>query len=232
VTPPGGPNPVITFFGIANYDGCLACDVTNCACSGTPSPTPEYEGDCSQGSCIQVFTKTSGQIAIVIEARKGQGGFAVDTSSNLHPANLSTRPDLQIESTMAMGNGDPAVDCDVTSSQADWMGIAAVPTPSFGPDASITSALRDFACRFSALSPSLPYTLDSNGAEALANAGAHPTVQFIDLVAFNARFQPGRSLLTLQLQDEPPFGSATPPHVSFTAQIILRVVTPTPAPTP
>ena len=133
---------------------------------------------------------------------------------------------------MPLGNGDPAVDCDVTASPADWQGIAAVPTPSFGPDASITSVLRDFACRFSALSPSQPYTLDSNGAEALANPMANPTVQFIDRIAFNARFQPGPSLLTLQLQDQPPFGSGQQPHLSNTAQIIILVVTPTPVPTP
>jgi hypothetical protein len=212
----------VTFFGIANYDGCLACDAPNCDCEGTPSPTPAFD---EQGR--RIFQKISGRFAIVIEARPGSGGFPVNMSSKLHPLDPSVRPDLQIENTMPMGaNPDPTVDCDTAVPPGLWGGIAAVVPPGFGPDPGITSALRDFACRFFALSPSTPYTLDANGAEALANPGANPTVQFVDKVALSAAFPFGDSLLTVQIQDQPPAGF--PPHIGPTAQIIVRVVTPTP----
>ena len=168
---------------------------------------------------------------IVVEAKKGNSGFAVGT--NNHPTNLSARPDLQIESNMPMGTPEATPGCDNPSlPPSAWGGIAAVPTPgSFGPDPSITVALRDFACRFgAAFSPTTPCTLVGNGMEGLGNPTPNPDAQFCDSVSLSSAFPLGLSILTVQVRDAPTPGPGRTPNIGPTAQIVVRVITPTPSP--
>jgi hypothetical protein len=108
-------------------------------------------------------------------------------------------------------------------------GIPGINPPNFSPDANptpgfISNALNDFACRFQALSPGFACTyVDSSGGARTVNENA--TVQFCDTVANVAAFRPGDSIVTVQLRD-------TAGNIGPTAQIVVRVVTPTRTPTP
>jgi len=133
------------------------------------------------------------------------------------PAFPDGRPDLQIEASNALGNGDSTiVDC---SSRPNFDGIAAVEPPNFGSDSSVTNALRDFACRFQVASLSLPCLLGSDGMATLGNPGAAPVVEFCDDVSFGQAFPVGDTVLTVRLRDAAL--NLGPPE-----QIIVRVLSP------
>jgi hypothetical protein len=219
------PGPLVTYFGIASGDGCIGCDVPHCQCFG-PTPTPLFE------SGRQVFVESSGVFRIIVEARRGTSGWPV--GENLLPTDPSVRPNLQIENTMPMGL-DPSevVDC---RNPHPWTGIPGVPMPNFDPGQTLTDNLTDLACRFDyvAFSDSAACTyVDASGDPHFAGGANNTEVQFCDSVAPNgfvngvmagAAFPPGDSLLTLQMQDN--HGNLGP-----TAQIVVRVATPTPTPT-
>ena len=86
----------------------------------------------------------------------------------------------------------------------------------------VTAGLTDFACRFEQFSQSSPCTfIDATGDPKLISDA---TIQFCDFVATTALFPPGDSILTTRLRD-------TLGNVGPTAQIVVRVATPTPRPT-
>lgn len=136
---------------------------------------------------------------------------------------LDGRPDLQIQSTVDMGDGSLDV-CD-TGSPPFGGGVPGVDPPSFEPnDPFLTGAFVDFACRFEVFSRADPCTI------------VHPTgqsgfvsstglVQYCDIVAATAEFPPGEALLTVRVRDID--GETGPAE-----QIVLRVATPTPTVAP
>ena len=204
----------MTFFGIANSDGCFACDVSLCQCAGTPSPTPAFD---PQGR--RLFLATGGRFLLVVEAKPGSSGAKVGSNLKVDPS--AQRPDLQIENAQNMGGGSTAV-CDIGPGGG---GIPGISPADFGSSQSISDALADFACRFEFQNlPASPCTLDSNGNFSTLGP-LTPTAQFCDLVSATAAFPQGDSLLTVQVADVA--GNLGP-----TAQIVVRVVTPTPPPTP
>ena len=141
------------------------------------------------------------------------------TCNQLEPDDPAARPDLQIEATQPLGNGDPIVDCRTALPPLQWGGVAPVVPPDFGPSQSITDALQDFACRFTAFTSSTPCTLDRNGNSSVVSQGA--TVQFCDQIATNAQLPLGETVLTAQVAD-------VSRNIGPTAQVVIRVVTPTP----
>jgi len=156
---------------------------------------------------------------LVIEAIRGEGGFA--PGSSLLPG-LEGRPDLQIQNTRAMGDGS-AIVCD-TGLPPSGGGIPGIAAPSFSPASqAVTNALNDFACRFEAFDRGSPCT--RSGTEGSTGTLINPAalLQFCDNVAATATFPPGESVLTARLRDV--LGNVGP-----TAQIVVRVATPTPQP--
>ena len=216
------PGVRILDFVVGNSDGCVGCDVALCNCGGVPTPTPHFD---AQGR--QTFDVINGRFLIVVEAQPGTNHAAVcplaslpNSCEGLQPDDPTVGPDLQIESTVALGNGDPLVDYQAGLPLDQWGGVAGVPTPGFGNDQAITASLQDFASRFTA-SSGTPCTRNTNGNTALVNDSA--TVQFCDQVAENAAFPPGDAILTAQVRD----GAGI---IGPTAQILIRVATLTPVP--
>ena len=207
------PGPLVTFFGIANSDGCFACNVPSCLCSGTPSPTPQYD---AQGR--RIFQAAGGRFLLVVEAKPGSSGAKVGSTLTVDPA--VDRPDLQIENEQQMGEGSTAV-CDIGPGAG---GIPGINPPDFGPSQFVSDALADFACRFESHLAASPCTLNASGLDSTLGPVA-PTVQFCDQVSTTAAFPEGDSLLSVQVAD-------IRGNIGPTAQIIVRVVTPTPPPTP
>ena len=215
-----GTGPLVVFFGVINNsDGCVFCCDPSCAT--TPTPTPHIE----MGR--RVYDEKSGQFLIVVEGAVNPvslGGSGQAPGSQLGPVAPSNRPDLQIESTQDMGASPTSGKCD-----KGMGGIPGINPPNFSPDANptpgfISNALDDFACRFQVLSPSLPCTyIDNSGIAKPINPAT--VVQFCDTVAPIAAFRPGDSIVTVQLRD-------TTGNIGPTAQIVVRVVTPTRTPTP
>jgi hypothetical protein len=208
----------VVFFGLANNGYCVGCCSDSCRL--TPTPTLAIE----QGR--PVYQTTLQQFVIVVEGAAGRSGLP--PSGSLMPG-FEGRPDLQIESTKNLGNGSPDV-CDTgpPPPKGTGGGIPGIPTPYFGPDPGptpfITNALNDFACRFQVFSSSLPCTnIDDSRDEKTVSPDAE--IQFCDAVSSTAAFpiDPVGTILTVKLRDSA--GNTGP-----TAQIVVRVVTPTPPP--
>lgn len=174
----------------------------------------------------QIFDEKSGEFLIVIEAALGDK--QATPGINLGPVPPSNRPDLQIESTQSMGPNPLNTQCASGPASSGGGGILGINPPDFGPDMgsvpTITNALTNFACRFQVFSPSQPCTYtDASGMPKPVKGSA--VVQFCDAVTSTAAFRPGDSLVTVQLRD-------TSGNIGPTAQIIVRVATPTPTRTP
>ncbi len=169
---------------------------------------------------------------IVVEGYPRPGSTSpVGTDLNPIP-NSADRPDLQIEGDMAIGNGSTTV-CDQGPPPVGG-GVPAIPTPSFADgDQTITDTLQDFACRFAIHATSDgACTMDAHGTKSFVTSSLvspSPTpkgiVQFCKQADTTETFPPGDTLLTVRLRDQA--GQLGP-----TAQIIVRVVVPTPTPTP
>jgi len=154
---------------------------------------------------------------LVVEAKPGTNGAKVGSNLDVDPT--EERPDLQIENTQNMGAGSPAV-CDIGPGTG---GVPGINPPDFGPSQFVSNALADFACRFEFHLPASPCTLNDHGTDSTLGQVA-PTAQFCDQVSATASFPEGDSLLTVQVVD-------VQGNIGPTAQIIVRVVTPTPIPT-
>jgi len=201
---------VTTFASLNRIDGCVFC--CEVSCQLTPTPTPAFD---AQGR--RVFQSNSGQVVVVVEGVRGPSGILAGNS--LLPG-LEGRPDLQIQNTRPLGNGSLAV-CDTQPPNPG--GVPAIDPPSFASgDGFITNVLNDFACRFEAFSRINPCTRsDATGESRTMDPSAD--LQFCNVVTRTAMFPPGDSLLTARLRD-------LAGNVGPTAQIVLRVATPTPTP--
>lgn len=130
------------------------------------------------------------------------------------------RPDLQIQSTKNLGNGDPALpeSCPPGRLTTDG-GVPGLISPTFADVPGVTEALLDFACRFDrGVSVGSPCTMKDASGEA-KTIDPDASAQFCNLVPEKAKFPPGDSLLTVRLRDT--FAVPGP-----TAQIVVRVPTP------
>jgi len=215
-----GNGPKVVFFGVIdNADGCVFC--CDQSCTRTPTPTPQFD---AQGR--RIYDEKTGQFLIVVEA--GSAASGATPGIQLGPVPPSNRPDLQIESTQSMGVDPINTQCASGPASSGGGGILGINPPNFGPDMgsvpTLTNALNNFACRFQAFSPSQPCTfVDASGIGRTVNPSA--VIQFCDAVTGTAAFQPGPSLVTVQLRD-------INGNIGPTAQIIVRVATPTPTRTP
>lgn len=203
---------MLTLSILSRVDGCVFC--CEVGCQGFPTPVPFFDG---QGR--QVFQALTGQFMIVVEGARGASGL--NPGSSLQPG-LGGRPDLQIQSTRSLGNGSLAV-CDAQPPNAG--GVPAINPPSYNPDSPfVTNALNDFACRFEVFPRSSPCTrVDASGESRYINTAAD--LQYCHTVSRSAMFPPGESILTVRLRDA--IGNVGP-----TAQVVIRVATPTPTPAP
>jgi hypothetical protein len=155
---------------------------------------------------------------LVVEAKPGTSGAKVGSNLWVDPG--TQRPDLQLENNRNMGSGSTAV-CDIGVGGG---GIPGIDPADFGVSQFVSDALADFACRFEFHLAGSPCTLNQNGIE--ATVGPVPaTAQFCDQVSTTAAFPAGDSLLTVRVAD-------IAGNIGPTAQIVVRVVTPTPFPTP
>jgi hypothetical protein len=207
----------VTYLGVmSRSDGCLCCD------GSCPNGTPTAVRDDQQR---QVFQLNTGQGLIVVEGRAGLGQATPGIS--LQPGPPDNRPDLQIETTQAMGNGSAAV-CDIGPTSAGGGGVFPIPMPDFTLDSpgpapgTITGALADFACRFE-YHPAGSLCTYFRDTASQSYLGLGSIVQFCDVITANAAFLPGESIVTVRLRDVN--GSTGP-----TKQIVVRVSTPTPIP--
>lgn len=96
------------------------------------------------GDGTPIFQRGAYNFSLVIEARPGGTLAAVGSSTfNWSPSNPTALPDLQIEASNNLGNGNAAV-CDESGSKQD--GVPAVAPFDFSPSAA--PAINDFSCRF------------------------------------------------------------------------------------
>jgi len=152
---------------------------------------------------------STGIMMLVVEGKpRGTNDPAVGTAlTEPLPGGV---PDLLVVGTQALGNGNPAVICPGTAgSFSDGVPAASFPDPD-------AAALRDMACRFLVVNINDPCTLNSNGAPALGNASAGPTVQFCGWNMPTARYvHVGDTTFTVRLRNTA--GQLGPPE-----QIIVR----------
>lgn len=209
----------MTYLGVmSRVDGCLCC---NGSCpNGTPTPVFDDQHR-------QVFQLNTGQGLIVVEGGVGLGQVTPGTSLQSGPPD--NRPDLQIETTQAMGNGSAAV-CDTGPTSTGGGGVFPILVPDFTLESNpqpnpgtITGALADFACRFE-YHPAGALCTSFGDLATQRYLGSGSILQFCDAISANAAFLPGESIVTVRLRD---INGSTGP----TAQIVVRVTTPTPTAT-
>ncbi len=189
-----GEGPLMRFFGLTRTNGCVACDEEQCICGTTPTPTPFFDDG---GRRIYEVAIDSGFL-LVVEAQPGSSGEPV--GEFVPPPFPGQRPDLQIQSNRNLGNGSTAI-CDVEPPSDG--GVPAIPTPNFDPAPGVNDALTDFACRFEALSPGNPCTLNSNGSPATVSPSLPVnSKQFCYIVATSASFPTGDTILSVRVRDE------------------------------
>jgi hypothetical protein len=121
-TPAAGP--MVEFFAVTRADGLRIAAVNE----GTDE-VPIYERPLGSG------------FNLVVEAGIGPAGKTVGDST----LNDVGTPDLQIQATNQLGNGDPRV-CDAVPPNAG--GIPAIDPPRFDESPFVTTTLNDFGCRF------------------------------------------------------------------------------------
>jgi hypothetical protein len=160
---------------------------------------------------------TGAAFFIVVEVKSGTGGSPGRTVFNSNPANPSVRPDLQILSTRALGNGSAAV-CD-NGPLPDFPlgGVPGFDPPDFDPNSqAVADALNDFGCRFDVHTNDNPCTNNDAGNPAFLGTGT--TLQYCTLAVVGAElhFPPGDTVLTVQVRD-------TDGNLGFPAAVVVRV---------
>jgi hypothetical protein len=207
-TPAAGTGPLVTFFGLST-----ASDMTMTPVGTSAGGVPIYQGGIGSG------------FNLVVEGRPGSSGKPVGQQTfNYAPNDPTVRPDLQIEVNRQLGDGSLTV-CDNTTPIG---GIPMIDPPSFAVTQAISDALNDLGCRFvdgkgnpGARSSADACTVFPDGTfgfvcqAASATCPKGPsTVQFCGQIARAFNFQPGDTLVTVQLRDSA--GNTGPP-----AQIII-----------
>lgn len=198
-TPPTpAPGPAITLFAVTRADGFLVDPIDDDA------EVPIYERPLGSG------------FNLVVEAGTGPGGGTVGVTT----LDDSGPPDLQVQATRRLGDGDPRV-CDA---QPPAGGIPAIDPPRFDDSPFVTTTLNDFGCRF----------LDGrgqtrgrgcneeNGCVAFANGESgcvsrQTRRQFCATVDASMAFPLGDTLVTVRVRD-------TEGRLGDAASLIVRVL--------
>jgi len=181
--------PAVTFIGLAGANGVVVNPV------GTMHGAP-------------VFFRNSGfGFQLVVEGRTGTSGqFPGVLVYNSDRNDPTRRPDIQMETNRALGDGSRAV-CDG--------GVPAVNPPDFGPSQTVANALNDLACNFTATTaPGSGCTLDAFGQ--LHFVGPGTQVQFCLPVPKSLEFAADDTVLTVRLRD-------VAGNLGAAQQLILRV---------
>ena len=189
LTTPPLLGPLVTFIGLAGADGTPASSL------GSIDTTP-------------VYFRTSGfGFKLVIEGAAGASGLMPGlVTFNSAPNDPTRRPDLQVETNRALGDGSTNV-CEG--------GVPALDPPDFGPTQLTANALNDFACNFSPIiSPRLACTQDAFGSATFL--GDSTQVQFCLQVPRTLELATGETLLSVRLRD-------TAGNLGPLQQLIVRV---------
>ncbi len=167
-----------------------------------------------------MFESKTGQVLLVVEGAPGLSGL--QPGAALIPQPPSNRSDLHIQNTIAMGDGSPAV-CDTGPASAGGGGIPGINPPNFDPfNQTVSDTLNDFACRFEVHAPTNACTqVDATGDSRTISPLA--AVQFCNILASTELLRPGQNIISAKLRD-------TAGNLGPTAQIVVRVATPTPHP--
>ncbi|MFN8642182.1 MAG: hypothetical protein U0802_11180 [Candidatus Binatia bacterium] len=164
----------------------------------TPTPTPFIDDNGRE-----VFVRNSGQFLLVVEARRGASG--VNPGSNLLPFG-DDRGDVQVLLSRPIGDvNDPvgfgsAAVCDMGPPPTPFGGVPGVDPPQFAPGDQITAAIQDMACRFSVQETSMVACTRGRFGD-FAYLGSQTRTQFCYQVAMTAAFQPGDTVVAVQLRD-------------------------------
>jgi hypothetical protein len=136
---------------------------------------------------------------VVIEGKPGISNVEVARGIfRYDPADPKQQPDLQIEANRPLGDGSLAV-CDARRPTIG--GVPAVDPPSFAPNAKVSAALNDFACRFeSFIESNASCTVNKFGDFEFLNA-KESKVQFCMVVARSWQFPPGNTEVSVRLRD-------------------------------
>ncbi|MBX3026038.1 hypothetical protein KF840_14110 [bacterium] len=164
----------------------------------TPTPTPFINEDGRE-----VFTHRVGQFLLVIEGRRGRSNL--NPGTNLFPPSTD-RGDLQVLVSRPIGDirdpvgfGSTRV-CDMGPPPTPFGGVPGTNPPVFASGQSITNAIRDMECRF---------TIQETTAVACTRTrfgdfgylGTGTRTQFCYQVPMTAAFQPGDTVVAIQLRD-------------------------------
>ena len=174
LTTPPPLGPYVTFVGLAGADGTPASPL------GRIDTTPVY------------FRTAGFGFKLVIEGAAGLSGLPPGlVTFNGPPTDPTRRPDLQIESNRALGDGSPNV-CDG--------GVPAVDPPDFGPTQAVANALNDLACNFTPVtSPRLACTQDTFGSGTFLDERTQ--VQFCLQLPRTLELPAGDTTFTVRLRD-------------------------------
>ena len=180
--------PQITFLGVVGANNIVATPV----------------GTDAQGRNIYERNQGAGFL-IVAEAKPGSNRKRVGSVTfNNDPDNPAVRPDFQILSEHALGNGSTLV-CDNGPPPAPFGGVPGDPTLSFGPSQATANALSDLGCRFdSRESGGDSCTLGPLGVPAFVVSGSlGSTIQFCTspALAQEVDFPTGDTVITVQIRD-------------------------------
>jgi hypothetical protein len=207
--------PEITHLGLASADGFPAEPL------GEISGRPVY------------FRNIGSGFRLVVEGKAGPSGLAPGlTVIDRHPRDPSRRPDIQVQSTLRLGNGN----ADVCQG-----GVPGIVPPDFGPTQVIADALNDFGCHFtSSTSPNFACTQNAFGE--LQFVSPVTQAQFCAQIAASLAFTEGDSVVSVRLRDSGGnLGSlrqliirvaSGPPPPTFTSTPTPTPVTPSPSATP
>ncbi len=185
--PPVGPR--VTFIGLAGSDGTLA------SLLGRIDTTP-------------VYFRTSGfGFKLVVEGAAGVSDVAPGLATfNTSASDPARRPDLQIESNSALGDGSPSV-CEG--------GVPSLNPPDFGPSQGTANAINDLACNFAAATSSrVACTQDAFGASTFVAVDSQ--VQFCLQLPRTLELPAGETLFSVHLRD-------TAGNLGPLQQLIVRI---------
>jgi hypothetical protein len=213
-TPTVFPGPSLTYLGVANADDTV--------------PTPAALNP--QGTPIYVL-RFGQDFSLVVEGRPGGSRRSVGLNTfNYDPLDPSSRPDLQVELSRALGSHPTADVCDNTAPMAG--GVLAIDPPDFSFTQPVSDGLNDIGCRFvdgknqpqGRTVSSEACTVSKDGTfrfvcdQSTSPGCSHgmSTIQFCGRIDRPIAFPVGDTVVTVLLRD-------TGGNLSLSGQMIIRV---------
>lgn len=206
--------PLVTYAGALDQDGCPDC--CQFSCRLTPTPTPEFDG-----LGRRVFQRSSGRFQMIVEGGLGLSLRPPSTGGTRKNDSVQSlggfsRPGLQVTFDNDLGDGSFFVECG----GPDTGGI---PSSIGLSEAQITNAMIETACRFEWVPESAPCTRDRFGT--FSTLSEDTEIQYCFQVTEAAEFPAGETVVQIRLMDSA--GNLGPVE-----EIVVRVGTPAPTPTP